>query len=253
MLCVWHGLAKLRLHTSTTLAHLQTATKSLGQLLRRFAKITCSAFTTTELPRESAARLRRTTPKKGKSVPAKTSKGKNKPFRKLFNLLTYKLHALGDYVLAILRHGTTDNFSTQVVRHNVYYWAFLLTIIKGRAWASTGETLLRAHKQNIQLQTTNHKSRAPWTVFAKCKIAREAKAWDRGKHRGITSTQTFLTVRRPSYHQQRPTARYRTPRTLSDFRADAIIRAYSQVCVRQCRWPGFTCELPLSIAPHSAE
>ena len=163
-------------------------------------------------------------------------------FSKLFNLLTYKLHALGNYVLAILRHGTTDNFSTQVVCHNVYYWTFLLTIIKGRAWALMGETLLRAHKQNIQLQITNHKSRAPWTVFAKCKIAREAKAWDWGKHRGITSTQTFPTVHWSSYHQQRPTARYHTPQTLSDFRADMSIQVYSQVCVRQCRWPGFTCE-----------
>ena len=133
-LCVWHGLAKLCLHTSTTLAHLQTATKSLGQRLRRFAKFTCNAFTTTELPRESTARLRRTAPKKGTSGPAKaSSKGKNKPFWKLFNLLTYKLHALGDYVLAILRHGTTDNFSTQVVSQNLYYCTFLLIIIEGRA------------------------------------------------------------------------------------------------------------------------
>ena len=33
----------------------------------------------------------------------------------LFSMCTYKLHALGDYVAAIARFGTTDNYSTQVV------------------------------------------------------------------------------------------------------------------------------------------
>jgi hypothetical protein len=35
--------------------------------------------------------------------------------QKFFNLCTYKLHALGDYVATIARYGTTDNYSTQVV------------------------------------------------------------------------------------------------------------------------------------------
>jgi hypothetical protein len=35
--------------------------------------------------------------------------------RTLFSMCTYKLHALGDYVAAIARYGTTDNYSTQVV------------------------------------------------------------------------------------------------------------------------------------------
>jgi hypothetical protein len=38
--------------------------------------------------------------------------------RKTFNMCTYKLHALGDYVAAIARYGTTDNYSTQVVSHH---------------------------------------------------------------------------------------------------------------------------------------
>ncbi|KAF8815986.1 hypothetical protein BYT27DRAFT_7185715 [Phlegmacium glaucopus] len=47
-----------------------------------------------------------------------SGKGKNEAqaskLRKFFNLCTYKLHALGDYVAAIARYGTTDNYSTQV-------------------------------------------------------------------------------------------------------------------------------------------
>jgi hypothetical protein len=39
----------------------------------------------------------------------------SKPKVKLFSLLTYKLHALGDYVRAIQLHGTTDSYSTQIV------------------------------------------------------------------------------------------------------------------------------------------
>ena len=32
-----------------------------------------------------------------------------------FNMSTYKLHALGDYIATIWCYGTTDNYSTQVV------------------------------------------------------------------------------------------------------------------------------------------
>jgi len=51
--------------------------------------------------------------------------GKNKAqtskLQKFFNMCTYKLHALGDYVAAIARYGTTDNYSTQVVSNLVVY------------------------------------------------------------------------------------------------------------------------------------
>jgi hypothetical protein len=121
ILCTWHALAKLRLHTETTLHYLKEATVMLGQHLRRFVKITCSAFETKDLPSEEAARGRRKAAVAGKRAkkPKKDVKGKQKDsstLRKLFNLCTYKLHALGDYVVAILQYGTTDNFTTQVVR-----------------------------------------------------------------------------------------------------------------------------------------
>jgi len=55
----WHGLAKLRLHTDTTLSMLSQVTASLGKQLREFREKTCTAFQTKELERERAARLRR--------------------------------------------------------------------------------------------------------------------------------------------------------------------------------------------------
>jgi hypothetical protein len=35
--------------------------------------------------------------------------------RKIFSMCTYKLHALGHYVAAVARFGTTDSYSTQIV------------------------------------------------------------------------------------------------------------------------------------------
>jgi hypothetical protein len=116
-LATWHALAKLRLHTETTLRFLDNSTTRLGQYLRRFQSETCAAYNTKDLPQEEAARGRR------KAAMAAKGKGKEKDnpapkaskSRKL-NLNTFKLHSLGDYVQAIQAYGTTDNFTTQVVR-----------------------------------------------------------------------------------------------------------------------------------------
>lgn len=48
------------------------------------------------------------------------------PIAKYFNLLTYKLHALGDYVQTVRLFGTTDSYSTQIVRSTVFI-RYLLT------------------------------------------------------------------------------------------------------------------------------
>lgn len=154
-LCTWHAYAKLRLHTASTLEGLKSTTKLLGKTLRDWIKKSCSAFSTKELPRESVARGRRNTAaaakaqskrgaktkkqapvskprskKKGKAKAKETAtkrdKGKGKAneegsnnnssrLEKLFNLCTYKLHALGDYVTSIMLFGTSDGWSTQVV------------------------------------------------------------------------------------------------------------------------------------------
>jgi len=177
---------------------LTATTSALGQILRRFAKKTCSAFRTKDLPSEEAARGRRKaaaalkkstqvaklgetrpenaggpstrrgtntdipirgrnigtatrgkttgTSTKGKKAGASTrgkntgtsTQGKKSPAQDdsaekpkqtsqqcFFNLCTYKLHALGDYVANIWRYGTTDNYSTQSVKCCiVFYFTF---------------------------------------------------------------------------------------------------------------------------------
>jgi len=109
----WHAYAKLRLHTELTLASFEHVTTDLGILLRHFSVVTCSAFKTPELPRERAARLRRTANAPG-PAPGPGASGTG-PKTKGFNLNTYKLHALGDYPQTIRERGTTDNYTSQRV------------------------------------------------------------------------------------------------------------------------------------------
>ena len=106
----WHAYAKLRLHTEHTLASFRRLTTDLGVLLRHFSMVVCSAFKTTELPRERAARIQKAA---NAAAGSKTLGGGLKP--KGFNLNTYKLHALGDYPQTISDRGTTDNYTSQRV------------------------------------------------------------------------------------------------------------------------------------------
>jgi hypothetical protein len=55
----WHALAKLRIHSESTLDFLGETFKKLSRKLRKFRAFTCAAFDTLELPREKAARQRR--------------------------------------------------------------------------------------------------------------------------------------------------------------------------------------------------
>ncbi len=114
----WHALAKLRLHTDTTIQLLKTATTTLGTRFRHFVKHICSKFHTKELPRETAARGRRQARKVSKATGQTQPQQPAAPIDpkiKLLNLLTYKFHALGDYIASILRFGSTDSYSTQTV------------------------------------------------------------------------------------------------------------------------------------------
>ena len=113
----WHSFAKLRLHTESTLNHLEKLTSELERLMCKFRDVTKSDFATFELPRETAARKRCSKGKEteGTSNPASTSR---KP--KTLNLFTYKWHALADYVRSIRLFGGTDGFLTQVVHTTSY-------------------------------------------------------------------------------------------------------------------------------------
>lgn len=109
---MWHGLAKLRLHTDSSLTLLDTTTKDLARRFRQFRDTTSQKWKTFETKRE--ARLRRK--REAKQNPASSEASTTQTRRaKILNLLTYKFHSLGDYVATIRWLGTTDNYSTQIV------------------------------------------------------------------------------------------------------------------------------------------
>ncbi|KAG2743054.1 hypothetical protein P692DRAFT_20878962 [Suillus brevipes Sb2] len=117
-LATWQGLAKLRIHTDSTLFFLDTSTTRLGKVLRCFVSETDKEYDTYDLPSEEAARGRQKARKAAQGQPnsnirKKPAVGSSKR-RRLFNFQTYKLHALGDYVNTIRRFGTTDNYSTML-------------------------------------------------------------------------------------------------------------------------------------------
>lgn len=122
-MATWHSYGKLRMHTAHTIKSFRSQTKELGSQLRRYVNKVCSQYKTKRLPGEEAATYRRQAAKAGKAASApqqsgpstKGSKSRNDPNLKLFNLMTYKIHALGDYADHIERFGTTDCFTTQQV------------------------------------------------------------------------------------------------------------------------------------------
>jgi hypothetical protein len=135
-LAEWHAFGKLRMHTEHTLGLLTQSMTTIGKELRSFAEWT-QVFKTVELPGETDTRDRRRRRRKpplagtasnaanpplapsAGSEPRQTEPSaqlKAKPKRKTFNLFTYKLHALGDYARTIRLFGTTDSYSTQIVR-----------------------------------------------------------------------------------------------------------------------------------------
>jgi hypothetical protein len=121
-LATWHGLAKLRLHTDSTVKDLENSATRLGNLLRKFKTEVCSAYATRDLPSEEAARGRRQAAKAQKAAggartaaPPINLKATISKFRD-FNMETYKLHGLPDYPESIRAHGVTENTSTKNVR-----------------------------------------------------------------------------------------------------------------------------------------
>ena len=121
LLCHWHGLAKLHMHTEDMLRLMESVTVMLGNHLCTFTNETCAAFSTKELHHEAEARTRHqareTLLKQGvlSCQPNNTYASTRKA--KALNLQTYKLHALGDYVEQIWTYGTTDSYSMQSVSY----------------------------------------------------------------------------------------------------------------------------------------
>ena len=127
----WHALAKLHIHTDTSLRLLDTATTALGNALRYFTYVTCPEFDTFETAAEYAKRQRQqatTTSSTSTATPSATSR---QPRR--FSLKTIKLHFLGDYVSCIKTFGTTDNYNSALVRQVQFTFSCPeLTRVRGR-------------------------------------------------------------------------------------------------------------------------
>lgn len=116
ILATWHALAKLRMHTSSSLSFFEQCTKRLGQVIRHFHDHVCPKFKTRDTPQEAAAKLRRDAAGVSKNGADKDNPdAKNKYDAQTFSLETYKLHALGHYPAMIRQFGTTDSYSTQTV------------------------------------------------------------------------------------------------------------------------------------------
>ena len=105
----WHGLAKLRLHTESTLKRLDRTTKELGRALRDFAANVCPKYDTKESPKEVAARGARQQKKSGKAASGGGA------LNVQYKIDRIKLHSLGDYTTAIRRYGTSDSYNTALV------------------------------------------------------------------------------------------------------------------------------------------
>ncbi|KIJ58305.1 hypothetical protein HYDPIDRAFT_141613 [Hydnomerulius pinastri MD-312] len=120
----WHALAKLRMHTDSSLSMFDKASKALSSILRKFRDETAKAYTTFELPKEREARQRRS----GKNGPRPTETS-SAPKMKGLNLKTYKFHAIGDYTRTIAQFGTTDSYTTQIgeLAHRVIKSSYALT------------------------------------------------------------------------------------------------------------------------------
>lgn len=108
--CLWHCLAKLRLHTESTVHSLKVTTTDLGHITRLFREETL-VYDTRELQKEVAARGRRQAALVKKDGNNSTQTG---PKQKILNINTPKIHVLGYYASAIRNVGTTDNVSTQI-------------------------------------------------------------------------------------------------------------------------------------------
>jgi hypothetical protein len=154
----WHGLAKLRMHTDTTLDIMDAVTSDLGKKLRAFQQKTCAFFNTKELRREADARNRKqakniqhklgydrlsssqfhriliscisrlsqpsgakVTVNSDQPIPSNEKLQRTAQQPKTLNLNTYKFHALGDYTSTIRQYGTTDSYSTEAVRAHHFH------------------------------------------------------------------------------------------------------------------------------------
>ena len=108
--------------------------------LRWFVEVTCVAFQTKELPSEVAAWQQW----QGQAQ----TENQSGLCTKTFNMLMYKVHALGDYVQTIQLFGTTDSYSMQIVSgiHNRTLQGCSLISHSGRTLPPFDQEVLQTYK-----------------------------------------------------------------------------------------------------------
>jgi len=113
---VFHGLVKLRMHTTSSIILLWNNTIRLASALRHFRDVICSQFNTVETPSEQQKRRRIAAAQPADTIRAtETSSG---PRNVKFNLNTPKFHSFGDYAAYVEMGVTLDSVTTGYVsRH----------------------------------------------------------------------------------------------------------------------------------------
>ena len=111
----WNGLAKLCLHSDSTLDIMDDMTAKLGSQFHEFHDKICPQFQTYELPCEVVAHQRHCSKQNHHSGENSVAQFSKDPHQKIFNLDTYKYHSLGNYTSTIHRFGTTNSYSTTTV------------------------------------------------------------------------------------------------------------------------------------------
>ncbi|KAG8794779.1 hypothetical protein FRC12_021702 [Ceratobasidium sp. 428] len=126
----WHGLAKLRLHTTDSLKIFKSITTKLGTAIRNFVKLT-DGLKIRETPKEYARRKKQSEASKAKQMSrrapttANTTRANKTSTQQnpddgdgrhivTLNLNTYKFHSTGDYPWHVEEYGTSDSYSTQI-------------------------------------------------------------------------------------------------------------------------------------------
>lgn len=107
------------MQTDSSLDVLDNITTAFGQRMRHFAEVTCRDFNTFETDKEYGARQRAAARRKERGEGGAASAGGRRS--KGYNLMTSKLHALGDYVAQIRLFGTTDSFTSQIVSCSILF------------------------------------------------------------------------------------------------------------------------------------
>ena len=98
------------MHTDDTLRIFNEVTVNIGQQFCTFINTMCPAFDTRELNREVNAHKHWDTKRPGTAASTTTTWQ-----QKMFNLETYKHHALGDYGATIEMYGICDSYTTELV------------------------------------------------------------------------------------------------------------------------------------------